>query len=41
MNWLTMPAARGASGPTTVRSILLSRTALTSDSISVGLMARF
>jgi hypothetical protein len=35
-----MPSARGASGPTTVRSILFSLAILASDSISVRLRAR-
>jgi hypothetical protein len=40
-NSSTMPSAKGASGPTTVRSIPSSMATLTRDWISVGLMARF
>jgi len=35
-----MPAASGASGPTTVRSILLSFTALISDAMSMGFIGK-
>jgi hypothetical protein len=41
MNWSAMPAARGASGPTTVRSIFFSLAILASASILVGLILMF
>jgi hypothetical protein len=40
-NWSVMPSASGASGPTTVRSILFSWAILASPSISVGFISRF